>query len=147
LIVFAVASIDTVKHILLTLSRAIERNLGDTLLTDAELTSMRATASQALPGTAVIQSQSFASDGGGGGSLTWAAGGTVDCRLAPLGGTEREIADRISSDADYIVTLPYDASVTTNSRLIINGGGTFNVEAIRDRSWHTSTRVEVVRQT
>lgn len=116
------------------------------MLTSADLSSMRSVASDALPGTAVIQSQTFSSDGGGGGSLAWAAGGTVACRLAPLTGSEREIADRISSDADYIVTLPHNASVTTNSRLVISGG-TFNVEAIRDRSWNVSTRVEVVKAT
>jgi head-tail adaptor len=103
---------------------------------------MRATASEALPGTAIISSQTFASDGGGGGSLTWTAGGTVDCRIAPLNGSEGERAERIAADAEYIVTLPQGTSVTTNSQLAI-GGGTFAVEAIRDRSYEVTTRVEV----
>lgn len=116
------------------------------MLTEAELSSMRATAAEALPGTAVISSQSYVSDGGGGGSLSWTASGTVDCRLAPMRGDEREIGERISADADYIITLPASATVSTDSR-IVTGGGTFNVAAIRDRSWNVSTRVEVVKQT
>lgn len=116
------------------------------MLTAAEITSMRAIAGSALPGTAVISSQAFSSDGGGGGTTTWTASGTVACRIAPMSGTEREVGDRISQDADYIVTLPGTATVTTNSRMVIDGG-TFNVEAIRDRSWNVTTRVEVVRQT
>jgi head-tail adaptor len=98
---------------------------------------MRATASE-------ISSQSFASDGGGGGSLTWTAGGTVDCRIAPLNGSEGERAERIAPHAEYIVTLPQSASVTTSSQLAI-GGGTFAVAAVRDRSYEVTKRVEVVK--
>lgn len=106
---------------------------------------MRTVAEQALPGTAVIATQAFSSDGGGGGTTVWTAGGTVACRLAPIRGSEREIADRISADADYIVTVPHGATVTTDSRMVI-AGGTFNVEAIRDRSWPVTQRVEVTKQ-
>jgi hypothetical protein len=58
---------------------------------------------------------------------------------------EREIGERIAADAEYIVTLPHNANVTTDAKLVI-GGTTYNVAAIRDRSWHTSTRVEVVKE-
>ena len=113
------------------------------MLTADELTQMRADAAEALPGTAIIQTQAETSDGGGGVTVAWTAAGTVDCRIAPLTGTEREMGDRISSDADYLITLPHNASVTTNSR-IVAGGGTYSVEAIRDRSWNVTTRVEAV---
>jgi SPP1 family predicted phage head-tail adaptor len=116
------------------------------LLTTAELNSMRATAAEALPGTAVIQTFAQVSDGGGGYTETWTAAGTVDCRMAPIGGSEREMADRISADAEFVFTLPTTASVTTNSRLI-HDGGTFNVEAIRDRSYEVTQRVEAVKAT
>ena len=116
------------------------------MLSDAELTSMRAVAATALPGTAIIRSSAYSSDGGGGGSYGWTASGTVDCRIAPIRGDEREIAERISADADYIVTLPFNAGVTTDSQLVI-GGGTYNVAAIRDRSWNVTTRVEVTKET
>lgn len=109
---------------------------------------MRSTAEEALPGTAIIQSQAYVSDGGGGGSQAWTAAGTEPCRIAPIGGHsagEGLTGGRISADAEYVVTLPSDADLTTDSRLIIDSE-TFNVEAIRDRSWNVSTRVEVVKQ-
>lgn len=116
------------------------------MLTNADLNSMRVTAEEALPETCVLQSFSLVSDGGGGGTSTWTTGGTVACRIAPLGATEREMGDRISADADSVITLPSTATVTTNSR-IISGGGTFAVEAIRERSYEVTTRVEATRQT
>ncbi len=118
------------------------------MLTATELASMRTTAGSALPDSAVIQSQAWSSDGGGGGSQTWTAGGTVACRLAPIataGQDEGETGERIAADAQFVITLPFDAGVTTNSRIITNGG-TFNVESIRDRSYELTTRVEVVKE-
>jgi SPP1 family predicted phage head-tail adaptor len=115
------------------------------MLTEADISAMRTVAEQALPGTAVIQTQAFTDDGGGGGTLAWTSSGTVDCRLAPMRGGEREIADRIAEDSDFIVTLPTTAAVTPQSRLLI-AGGTFSVAAIRDRSWEVTQRVEVTKQ-
>jgi SPP1 family predicted phage head-tail adaptor len=92
----------------------------------------------------VIQGGTIASDGGGGGSKAWVASGTVPCRLAPIRGTERDIANRISEDAEAVVTLPYNAGVHTNHRLVIDGD-TYSVEAVRDRDWMISQRVEVVK--
>lgn len=116
------------------------------MLTDAELDSMRADAALALPGTAVIQRETFTDDGGGGGTAGWTAAGTVDCRIAPISGSEREIADRIAQDAASVVTLPAETSITVRDRMVISGG-TFNVMAIRQRNeWEITTRVEVGQQ-
>lgn len=115
------------------------------MLTDAELEEMRDVAAQALPGTAVITlGGTLVSDGGGGGSISYTSGGTVACRVAPISGTEREIADRISSDAEFVITLPHSANVTTDAKLAISGS-TYSVEAIRDRSYEITTRVEAVK--
>lgn len=117
------------------------------MLTDAELAAIRTTAGAALPDTAVIQSKTWTSDGGGAGTSTWTASGTVDCRIAPSGidaGREGESGGRISADAEYIATLPFDANVNNNSRLVI-GGTTYNIEAIRVRSWSASTICELRR--
>lgn len=119
------------------------------MLTDSELAGIRSTSSSALPGTAIIQSQGWESDGGGGGSIAWTAAGTFDCRISPIGGSgasEEERGDRIAADADFIITLPFDASVDTNSRLLIDEE-VYNVEAIRSRSWNASTRVEATKET
>lgn len=118
------------------------------MLTADDLASMRDVAEDALPDTAVIQSQAIESDDGGGFDTVWTNAGTVSCRIAPLmrQAEERETGGRVSPYAEYVVTLPFDASVTTNSRLLISGG-TFNVATVRDRSWHVTTRVEVNRET
>ena len=113
------------------------------MLSTADIAAMRSTAEECLPGTAVIQTQTFASDTGGGGSLTWTASGTVDCRIAPVTGNEQIVGERVTPEADWVVTLPAETSVTTESR-IITGGGTFNVTALRaPRSYEISRRVEV----
>lgn len=106
---------------------------------------MRTTAGYALPDSAVIQAQTITSDGGGAGTTTWTASGTVDCRLAPasnFSAREGMLGGRIATDSDYIVTVPTTASVTTDSRLVISGG-TFNVESILDRSYEIATRIHV----
>lgn len=113
------------------------------MLTEAELDSMRSAAAEALPGTAVIQRETFTSDSGGGGTAAWTASGTVDCRIAPISGNEREIAGRIAEDAESIVTLPAETTISVRDRMVI-GGGTFNVLAVRDRDeWEITRRVEV----
>lgn len=116
------------------------------MLTDNELDSMRAVAERALPGTAIIQTNTFTSDGGGGGSVGWAASGTVDCRIAPLSGDERTIGGRVTAEADSIVTLPFGTDIAEDARLVIDGT-TYNVQAIRERSYEVTTRVEVARET
>src|SRR5687767_14349430 len=108
---------------------------------------MRTTCSEALPATAVIHGTTYVSDGGGGGTTTWAARGTVDRRVAPImsaGEGERLEGDRIAPDADSIITLPFDAVVSEADRLVI-AGDTYNVTAIRERSWNVSMRVEAKR--
>lgn len=114
------------------------------MLTATELASMRVIATSALPDTAVVSSGTFVSDSGGGGSIAYVPSGTVDCRIAPVAVAEgeRTSGGRISADAEYVVTLPFDVEITTDSQLEIDGE-TYHVELIRDRSWNLSTRVEV----
>jgi hypothetical protein len=118
------------------------------LLTDDEIAGMRATAGAALPDTAIVQAKAFVSDGGGGGSTGWTASGTLPCRISPVTGSgsdEREAGDRISANAEFVVTLPVDAVVSTEHRLVI-AGDVYNVEAVRTRSWNLTTRVEVLKE-
>lgn len=107
----------------------------------SEINAMRSVANQTLWGTAVIQTEGFTDDGGGGGSVSWSVAGTVSARLAPLTGSEREIADRIASDASYLITLPAETSITVKDRVVM-GGGTFNVMAIRKRTSEITRQVE-----
>ena len=119
------------------------------LITANDLNAARAVLNESLPGTAVVQNFTTSSDSGGGVTETWTAAGTYPCRFGPatLGQMEeRERGERISPEADFIFTLPGTATITSNSR-IIHAGGTYNVEAVRDRSWPVSTRVEVRKAT
>ena len=118
------------------------------LLTDSDLTSMRAVAASALPNSGTIQTSAYASDGGGGGSITWHASGTVDCRYAPIpgiGAGEDEMGGEIQARANFIFTLPHDAAIGTDDRILV-GGDSYRVEAIRSRSWNLTTRVETVKE-
>jgi SPP1 family predicted phage head-tail adaptor len=116
------------------------------MFSDGDLARMRTVAgTAALPDTAVVYTHAYVSDGGGGGSTTWTVAGTTPCRIAPLGGAENLYGGRISPDADSIITLRHDATITTNSRLVANGG-TYNVEYVRDRSWELTTRVEARKE-
>ena len=116
------------------------------MLTDAELARMQATANSYLPDTAIIQNRTRSSDGGGGYTETYTASGTVPCRVGPIGlgrtGAEDRAGDRISAEADFMVTLPVGTTVDTDDRIVV-GPSTFNVVAVRDRSWPTSLRAEV----
>jgi len=116
------------------------------MLTDSDLAGCRSTAGAALPDTAIIQNATSVSDGGGGGSVTWTSAGTLACRIAPMASAEKETGDRISAYTERIVTLPYNAPVTTNSRLLI-GGGTLNISAVSERgAWPLTTRVECKKE-
>lgn len=113
------------------------------LLSSGDLAAMRGVLAESLPETAVIQTRSYTSDGGGGGTLAYTAGGTVDARIAPLSGSEETIGERLSPNAQWVVTLPANTTVSEDSRIVISGT-TYEVEAVRGpRSYELSRRVEV----
>lgn len=114
------------------------------MLTSSEIARMRATAQRAMPGSAIIQGGTLTSDGGGGWTEGFTAAGTVACRVAPIAGSEREVGDRIVADSQYIITLPAATAVETDDRIVVSGV-TYNVTAVRDRSWEVTRRVEVRR--
>jgi len=114
------------------------------MLTPGELAAMRGTAEDALPGTAVISGGTFASDGGGGGSVAYLPFGTVSCRLAPVGGGETGTpGDRIADESTHIITLPAATSITEANRVTYDGK-TYEVTLVRERGqWELTRRVEV----
>ena len=116
-------------------------------LSDAELVQMRLDVAGMLPDVAIIQTVTLTSDGAGGHSSVWSAvtGGTVACRVDPL--QTRESVDYTANRETLIrkwqVTLPYDAPIVPDARLVI-GGVTYDVTLIHDvHSWHVSRRCEV----
>ncbi len=116
------------------------------MLSQPDLASMRATAERALPGTAVIHGGTLASDGGGGYTETFTAAGTVSCRVAPAGGSEITEGERIMADSTHVITLPAGTTVETDDRIVV-AGFTYNVTAVRDRSWEVTRRVEARKVT
>jgi head-tail adaptor len=112
------------------------------LLSERDIDLMRATLEESLPETAVIQRRGFVDDGAGGGTTSWNASGTMDARVALISATETDIAERLAEDADWMITVPASASITTDDRVVI-GSRTFNVLALHaPRSFELSRRVE-----
>ena len=112
------------------------------MLSDAQLAAMRDTAAQALPGTAVIQSSAWVSDGAGAGTTTFTASGTVACRVAPIDAVEKVEGARLDPDSEVLFTFEWDAGVDAANQLIYQGG-TFTVTGLRaPRSWPITQLVE-----
>ena len=102
---------------------------------------MRSVQSETLPGTAVISRNTPTSDGMGGWTDAWAAIGTVDGRVSPSGGgSERLIAEQITDDDAWNITLPYNTDVTAKDRITIDSR-TFEVVTALPKSWETARRV------
>jgi len=113
------------------------------VLTDDELASMRDTLNDSLPGTAVVQTSSWVSDGGGGGTTSWVAAGTYDCRISPTSGKEEEFGDRLQPEGEYIVTLPGTASVAVDTKLSISNRVFTVINTGAPKTWSISQRLLV----
>jgi SPP1 family predicted phage head-tail adaptor len=76
-----------------------------------------------LPGTCIIQSVVYGSDGAGGVTATYTASGTVACRVDPQMKRDRlslrVLAERM--DVDYTLTVPYGTAIDAHYRVIYQG--------------------------
>lgn len=117
------------------------------MLTADELAGMRETLNDSLPGTAIVQTATWVSDGGGGGTTSWVAAGTYDCRVTPTGGFEQDQGDRVQPETEFIFTLPANTAINEDAQIVYSGG-TYDVIAMpQPRSFEVSRRVQVkVRQ-
>ena len=110
------------------------------------LAGMRETLNDSLPGTAIVQTRTWVSDGGGGGTTSWVAAGTYDCRIAPTGGADnvdKEIGDRLHPETEFVITLPASFEADTEDR-VVTAGGTFEVIGVTEpRTWEISSRLQV----
>lgn len=119
-----------------------------TILTDDTLERMQAAVRATLPSTAVLSSRTYTSDAGGGGTTSWTAYGTVECRLSPVRpasfGREVDVASRLAEQEPFLITFPAGTSVDPESRVATHGK-TYEVLAVHQpRSWELSCRVEVM---
>lgn len=116
------------------------------MLTDDEITAMRATVDGALPETGVLVKRSTpAADGMGGSTLTWATVATVTCRISPNTTREEELAgDRVTNTQRWLLTFPAGTDVRPADR-IVAGARTFDVSSIRGaRSFELARQVIAV---
>ncbi len=83
-------------------------------------------------------------DAGGGGSVTEVLSGTIPCRIDPLSGGERDLAGRISERSTHVLSVPAGTDLSARDRFVIDGRGTFEVTATRQRSRGWVQRFEVL---
>lgn len=113
-----------------------------TFLSDRSPT--RGLISLALSDTGKVLKRKEASDGGGGTTDTYEAQSEIPCRIDPVGGSEGEVADRISDRTTHVITLYPKAEVTLDDDFEVVGVGRFEITAIRSR---TSERVRIIEVT
>lgn len=85
-------------------------------------------------------------DGGGGATVTWGTAGTaIPCRVDPLlTGAEGFAGGRVADRSTHLVTMPPGTPVAAPNRVAVQGRGTFEVTAVRDRTGEKARLVEVV---
>jgi head-tail adaptor len=107
-----------------------------------ELADMRAAVLDLLPDTCNILSVTETPDGAGGMTQTWGtASAGVACRLDYQTGMETIAGGALRAYSRYILTVPYDASVTELNK-IEHGTKTYNVSSVDDdKSWPIVRRV------
>jgi len=100
----------------------------------------------ALPDTCNLLSSTDTVDGQGGITQTWGtAYAAVPCRIDALTAAEVVAGVQLKPFHSYILTVPYDQTVSTNYRVVVNSE-TFNVVSVDvGKSWALNTRVFLER--
>jgi Phage head-tail joining protein len=96
-----------------------------------------------LSETGQVLSGTVVSDSGGGGTTVWSAGGTVNCRIDPLGGGEGLAGGRISDRTTHLLSVPPDVDVDERNRFAVTNRGTFEITALRERTSEPVRTLEV----
>ncbi len=111
------------------------------MLTDAEITSMRASVAQALPDDVTIQAVTRTVDAAGGWSEVWSTSGSAKGRLASEARFSREgdVSARLSAISSFRVTLPALTAVTPANRLVVSGKTLEIVEVLDAGAWELAT--------
>ena len=119
------------------------------LLSNGDLTWMRATQELAQPGTVVIERYTYTSDGQGGYSEVWAAVGTATGRIYPMvrrGAGEIVAGAQIISETSWFATFPVGTDVTAKDRLRYNSRTWEVMRVNNDEMWQTAVRCELSSQ-
>lgn len=112
-------------------------------LSTDELSGMRAAINQLLPDACYVLTATNVSDGAGGVTVSWGTTGTTTCRLDVVSGMEQLTGGAIQPYTKYMVSLPYDTTLTQSNRIKV-GTNTYSVKSINlGQSWSAVARVEV----
>ena len=112
----------------------------------AMLAAMRSAIADLLPDTCNILSVTRTPDGQGGVTESWGtAYGTVSCRVDMpqnlMAGRENLVGGALQPFTSYILSLPYDTTITTNNR-VEHSGATYAVISVNtEQSWMAVKRV------
>jgi SPP1 family predicted phage head-tail adaptor len=110
---------------------------------DDELASIRGVAYEALPDRVYVQTATLVSDGGGDYTRTWANARRVHARIARASSNESEaiMRDAVIDAPVWVVSLPYDETITTHDRILTDDGRIFEVVSVdRARSYQLHVR-------
>ena len=110
-------------------------------LTTAELAQIRSDIADLLPDTGHILSLTQVSDGQGGFTDTWGtATANVACRVDAQSGKEALESAAIQPFHRYMLTVPYDTTITTANRFY-HSTTTYNIISVNDdQSWKGDKR-------
>jgi hypothetical protein len=113
------------------------------ILTDSELDAAREDVAGMLPDTGYILTRTITPDGFGGNTTSWGTASVQPCRLDYKTGSERLSGGARQTYTGWMITLPWDAVVTTSNQIKINGTS-YNVKSVdTGKSWTISKRCEV----
>jgi hypothetical protein len=115
-----------------------------TFLNDGTVSQLRGAAWLALSDVGQVGEGTVTDDSGGGGSVTWAYGTDVPCRLDPITSNESLMAGRVNDRSTHLITVPPNLTVLTSSRFAITGRGTFEITAVRERTGEQLRFLEAV---
>lgn len=113
--------------------------------TDLAPTRLRGLLWLSLTDTGRISTRTATSDSGGGATEVWASGSDIPCRIDPIRGNELLAADRISDRATHLITTPAGTVVSTDGRFVIDGRGTYEITAVRERTGQAAQLFEAVQ--
>lgn len=107
----------------------------------SEITAQRDAAEMTFPGTCVISRMAEVPDGQGGLVQSWAAVGTVNCRIV----SNTSMATVVASQnmGDYTLTVPHDTVIYFEDKVTLDGFD-YRVTFVDDaRAWKTAIRVQI----
>jgi hypothetical protein len=106
-----------------------------TFLNGGTINQLRGLAWMALSDTGnVVGRGTILDDAGGGGTYGYTAGNDIPCRIDAAGGGEGEDADRLSDRTTHLIHCAPFIEMERIDRFAIDGRGTFEITAVRERT-------------